>query len=175
MNGGVRGFFFYKPCPLLGESLLNPSADRNYDDLRTFPYTPGVILANLKQEGNMKQKSTWEEIISGLVLVNLLPLTCPRLHNGDREKGRTCRGQETQAGKYFFLDDVLIPKELNTELSKSFFYETPNLKNWLGWFFQMAARYRTSDEISSTIIWLKITGSWSTVLEQKSLTLISRS
>ena len=37
-------------------------------------------------------------------------------------------GRDTAAGKYYFFDDILVPKELNYKASKSFIYETPQFK-----------------------------------------------
>ncbi len=37
-------------------------------------------------------------------------------------------GRDTAAGKYYFFDDILIPKELNYKASKSSVYEAPQFK-----------------------------------------------
>lgn len=37
-------------------------------------------------------------------------------------------GRDTAAGKYYFFDDILVPKELNYKASKSFVYENPQFK-----------------------------------------------
>jgi len=76
----------------------------------------------------MAQKVSGKKSLVALVLVNLLALTCVACTTVKERKGEPVVGQETQAGKYFFFDDVLIPKELNYEPSKSFFYETPKFK-----------------------------------------------
>ena len=63
-----------------------------------------------------------------LVLVVLLGLTWVACTTVKEKQGEPAMGQETQAGKYYFFDDVLIPNELNYKPSKSFVFETPKFK-----------------------------------------------
>ena len=76
----------------------------------------------------MAQKIFGKKSLVALVLVSLLGLTWVACTTVKERKGEPVVGQETQGGKYFFFDDVLIPKELNYKASKSFFYETPKFK-----------------------------------------------
>ena len=43
-------------------------------------------------------------------------------------RGDATKGEEMGIGKYYFFDDVLVPKELNYKPSESFVYETPQFK-----------------------------------------------
>jgi hypothetical protein len=43
-------------------------------------------------------------------------------------RGETGAVEEMGVGKYYFFDDVLVPKELNYKPGKSFIYETPQFK-----------------------------------------------
>ena len=63
-----------------------------------------------------------------LVLVVLLGLTWVACTTVKDKQGEPAMGQETQAGKYYFFNDVLIPNELNYKSSKSFVFETPKFK-----------------------------------------------
>jgi hypothetical protein len=49
--------------------------------------------------------------------------------------------QDTGEGKYYFFDDVLVPKELNYKPGKSFVYETTKLKAgslfFSGWWMEI--------------------------------------
>ncbi len=38
------------------------------------------------------------------------------------------KGEDVGVGKYYYFDDVLIPKELNYKPDESFVYETPQVK-----------------------------------------------
>jgi hypothetical protein len=43
-------------------------------------------------------------------------------------RGDASAGDDTGVGKYYFFDDILVPKELSYKASKSFVYETPQFK-----------------------------------------------
>jgi hypothetical protein len=77
-----------------------------------------------------QQKSV---IALGLVIVLGLAWTgCSstvKERRGDTSGGAVeITGKDTGAGKYYFFDDILVPKELNYKASKSFVYETPQFK-----------------------------------------------
>ena len=76
----------------------------------------------------MAQKVFGKKSLVVLALLSLLGLNWVACTTVKERKGEPVVEQETQAGKYFFFDDVLIPKELNYEAGKSFFYETPKFK-----------------------------------------------
>ena len=64
-----------------------------------------------------------------LILLGLAWMGCATMKERQAD---TAIVQDTGAGKYYFFDDVLIPKELNYKASKSFIYETPKFKaGWL--------------------------------------------
>jgi hypothetical protein len=46
----------------------------------------------------------------------------------DRRADQGREDEKGAAGKYYFFEDVLVPKELNYEKKKSFTYETPQFK-----------------------------------------------
>jgi hypothetical protein len=76
----------------------------------------------------------WKSVIAlGLVIaVGLAWLGCSsnvKERRSDSSGGSVeITGRDTAAGKYYFFDDILIPKELNYKASKSFVYETPQFK-----------------------------------------------
>jgi hypothetical protein len=75
----------------------------------------------------MDRKLLWKPSAMALVLVILLGLNWAACMMA---KGRDPDGvwiQHTGVGKYYFFDDVLVPKELKYNASKSFIYETPPL------------------------------------------------
>ena len=77
-----------------------------------------------------QQKSV---IALGLVIVLGLAWTgCSstvKERRGDASGGSVeITGKDTGTGKYYFFDDILVPKELNYKASKSFVYETPQFK-----------------------------------------------
>jgi hypothetical protein len=76
----------------------------------------------------MGQKLLREKSLVALVLVVLLGLTWTACSTVKESPGEPAMGQDTQGGKYYFFDDVLIPKELNYKASKSFVFETPKFK-----------------------------------------------
>jgi hypothetical protein len=76
----------------------------------------------------MGQKLLGEKSLVALVLVVLLGLTWTACSTVKESPGEPAMGQDTQGGKYYFFDDVLIPKELNYKASKSFVFETPKFK-----------------------------------------------
>jgi hypothetical protein len=43
-------------------------------------------------------------------------------------RGEPTKGEDVRVGKYYYFDDVLIPKELNYKPDESFVYETLQLK-----------------------------------------------
>ncbi len=43
-------------------------------------------------------------------------------------RGETAEGSEMGVGKYYYFDDILIPKELSYDEDESFVYETPQFK-----------------------------------------------
>ncbi len=43
-------------------------------------------------------------------------------------RGDAAKGEDTGVGKYYFFDDVLVPRELNYKPGNSFIYETAQFK-----------------------------------------------
>ena len=76
----------------------------------------------------------WKSVIAlGLVIaVGLAWLGCSsnvKERRSDSSGGSVeITGRDTAAGKYYFFDDILIPKELNYKAGKSFVYETSQFK-----------------------------------------------
>jgi hypothetical protein len=48
--------------------------------------------------------------------------------NVKETRGEPTEGHEMGVGKYYFFDDILIPKELNYDEDESFVYEIPQFK-----------------------------------------------
>ena len=44
------------------------------------------------------------------------------------KRPETVKIEDSGVGKYYFFDDILVPRELTYKPSKSFIYETPQLK-----------------------------------------------
>ncbi len=59
------------------------------------------------------------------VLLSLVWIGCSTV---ERKGEAPMAMDSTGAGKYYFFDDVLIPKELNYKASRSVVYETPKFK-----------------------------------------------
>jgi len=76
----------------------------------------------------MGQNLFQKKSILALILVVLLGLTWVACTTVKERQGDPAMGQDKEGGKYYFFDDVLIPKELNYKSSKSFVYETPKFK-----------------------------------------------
>jgi hypothetical protein len=64
-----------------------------------------------------------------LGLVILLALAWGGCSSSVKERrGDTVRGEDMGVGKYYFFNDVLVPKELNYKPDESFIYETSQFK-----------------------------------------------
>lgn len=73
----------------------------------------------------IKQKGVW--ILWAFVA--LACLTWTGCSSTVRERrGEPVTGQDVGVGKYYYFDDVLIPKDLNYDPDESFIYETPQFK-----------------------------------------------
>ncbi len=77
----------------------------------------------------MGRNIIWTRIgIAFLVLVSfsLAWLGCSSIEK--ERRGEPMKGEDVGVGKYYYFDDVLIPKELNYKADESFVYETPQVK-----------------------------------------------
>jgi len=99
----------------------------------TFHCTPAGDDRNYSETGGriMGQNLFGKKSLVALLLVVLLGLTWVACSTVKEKQGEPAMGQDTQGGKYYFFEDVLIPKELNYKASKSFVYETPKFKTGL--------------------------------------------
>jgi hypothetical protein len=67
--------------------------------------------------------------VIGLLLVVLLGLTWMSCSSSVKERRPDAPpGGDLAVGRYYFFDDVLVPKELNYQANDSFVYETPQFK-----------------------------------------------
>ena len=77
----------------------------------------------------MNQKISQRSLILVLLLTLCLGLgwmgCTSTLKRGSEDPSKV---QDMGVGKYYFFDDVLIPKELNYQPDESFVYETPEFK-----------------------------------------------
>jgi hypothetical protein len=74
---------------------------------------------------SMFQKKT----LIALGLVIILGLAWAGCSSSVKERrGDAPPGDDAGAGKYYFFDDILVPKELSYDKSDSFIYETPQFK-----------------------------------------------
>lgn len=74
------------------------------------------------------QKRGYKFVIYFL-LISLLAVSLIDCSTKVRERGKAPETADWRAGgKYYFFNDVLIPRELNYKQSKSFIYETPKFK-----------------------------------------------
>lgn len=63
------------------------------------------------------------------LLISILSISLIDCSTKVRERGKTVESTDWRVGgKYYFFNDVLIPRELNYKQSKSFIYETPKFK-----------------------------------------------
>ncbi len=79
----------------------------------------------------MRQRRIEIRLVPVLALAVLLGMTwtgCTTVRGRPADPNQI---RETPDGKYYFVDDVLIPKELNYKASESFVYETPRFT--AGW------------------------------------------
>ena len=77
----------------------------------------------------MGRNIIWTRIgIAFLVLVSfsLVWMGCSSVEKERRVE--PTKGEDVGVGKYYYFDDVLIPKELNYKPDESFVYETPQVK-----------------------------------------------
>jgi hypothetical protein len=77
----------------------------------------------------MGRNIIWTRIgIAFLVLVSfsLAWMGCSSIEK--ERRGEPMKGEDAGVGKYYYFDDVLIPKELNYKPDESFVYETPQVK-----------------------------------------------
>jgi len=80
----------------------------------------------------MHEKWFQKRRVSALVMLVLLGWVWMGCSTVKERPEDTTVGKETADGKYYFFDDVLIPKELNYKPGKSSLYETPKYKaGWL--------------------------------------------
>ncbi len=64
-------------------------------------------------------------IAIGVVILSLTWMGCS---SSLKERRAGSAAGEESVGKYYFFDDVLVPKELNYKPGRSFVYETPQFK-----------------------------------------------
>ena len=77
----------------------------------------------------MGRNIIWTRIgIAFLVLASfsLVWMGCSSIEK--ERRGESMKGEDVGVGKYYYFDDVLIPKELNYKPDESFVYETPQVK-----------------------------------------------
>ena len=61
-----------------------------------------------------------------LLLVGFVGSGCSM--NSRENRGDMTKGDPIAVGKYYYFDDILVPKELDYDPGKSFIYETPQFK-----------------------------------------------
>ena len=61
-----------------------------------------------------------------LLLVGFVGSGCSM--NSREKRGDMTKGDPIAVGKYYYFDDILVPKELDYDPGKSFIYETPQFK-----------------------------------------------
>ena len=71
------------------------------------------------------QKNCWIALLMVLLLSSIW-IGCGS--SVKERRGETAEGSEMGVGKYYFFDDILIPKELSYDEDESFVYETPEFK-----------------------------------------------
>lgn len=77
----------------------------------------------------MGRKIIWRRIEIACLLILFLSLAWMGCSSSLKERrGEPMEGKDVGVGKYYYFDDVLIPKELNYKPDESFVYETPQFK-----------------------------------------------
>ena len=77
----------------------------------------------------MRNSIFQKRALSALGLVIVLGLAWVGCSSTVKERrSDASAGDDTGVGKYYFFDDILVPKELSYKASKSFVYETPQFK-----------------------------------------------
>jgi hypothetical protein len=102
--------------------------------VRTAPPSSGLHfqsqgakkLVSSNEEACMRYHSFRREaaiVLIGLLILSTALISCSTV----KSRGGTQPGDEG-VGKYYFFDDVLVPKELTYQPGQSFIYETPQFK-----------------------------------------------
>ncbi len=81
-----------------------------------------------EREVNMSKECIQKKSGVVLVMVILLGLVWVSCSTVERKGDTAVIARDAGAGKYYFFDDVLIPKELNYKPGNSFIYETTKFK-----------------------------------------------
>jgi hypothetical protein len=85
------------------------------------------VRRNQRRHEEMRFKRTKSEM--GVIIMAICTLACMGCSSGAKERrGEPMHGKATGIGRYYFFDDVFVPKELSYESDESFVYETPEAK-----------------------------------------------